>query len=238
MSGAAGRWRRPHGLAAGRVVVAVLAVGTALTACSQQGYTTLDADGVAQAILTEHDYPNRDGWTSTGVSTETEAAEGTSKELASATGMPPACRDAFTAWTNADPDRKAGVNNNFTKFSPDNLHDAIMVQLAVRSFDQPPTALEQLRTVVGACTGTMTLTSGPTSHAVEFSDPGMSGADVAGLRITLTFDKQSSEIVTAVAQRGNNLAQVVGIAQTGRDVNDVVQQVLDAQVTKLEDVAG
>lgn len=221
--------------------------------CSRGEPATLDADGVQRAILTETDFPERDGWTSTGISSESATAPVSPTALTGATGMPEPCRRAFAAWTDADRQRKAGVNNNFTKFDVDDLHNAVMVQLAVRSFEQAPAARERLREVARACTGTMTLTAAPTAqpsgtaatpatpapaNKVTIEPNPVSTSDADGLRIVMALDGQPTMLVTVVAQRGRNLAQVVGLGRADRDIPGLVQRVLDAQVKKLEETVG
>lgn len=228
------RHARIAGLALAGVVLAASA-----SACSRGESRTLDADGVRRAILTETDFPERDGWTSTGLSSESTNAPVAPTALTQAKGMPAGCRRAFDAWTKADPQRKAGINNNFTKFTADELDNAVIVQLAVRSFEHPPTTLTRLREVVQACHGTMTLTpaKGPANTVTIESNPvGMADAD--GLRLTMSLDGKQTTLVAAVAQRGQNLAQVVGLGAADRNVPALVQRVLEAQVKKLEDTAG
>ncbi|MBK7720786.1 MAG: hypothetical protein IPI32_00805 [Austwickia sp.] len=224
----------PRSLRASRVVAAVAVLALVGSGCSRDPMGPLDEAGVRRAILTEQDFPDKDGWTSTGVSSESANAPGTAAELSSATGMPAPCRRAFAAWTDADRQRMAGVNNNFTKFSAQDLTDALMVQLAVRSFAQPPTSLPRLREVVTACRGTFTLTPpGGTAHRITIEDSPAGTSDAAGLRITMPVDGRATALVTLVAQRGNNLVQVVGVGRVEREVSEVAQRVLDAQVRKL-----
>ncbi len=227
----------PVGTPLAALVAAVLTVG-ALGGCAAGGYRTLDRDGVTRAIVTEGDFPDRDGWTSTGISSESSPEPAAQTALTTATGMPQPCRDAFAAWADTDRERKAGVNNNFTKFSLDDLKDAVMVQLAVRSFDHPPGSRAGLREVVSACSGTMTLKQRGVTNDVTIEPNPLSTSDAEGLRITMDLDGQSTVLVTAVAERGQNLAQVVGIGRADRDVPDLVQRVLDVQVKKLEETAS
>lgn len=231
----------------------------AVAGCSQGQVTTLDAGGVQRAILTENDFPDRDGWTSTGISTESPAAVPVAPTaLTGAEGMSRPCRQAFTAWTEADRRRKAGVNNNFTKFDADDLGNAVIVQLAVRSYDEPPAARERLRDVAQACSGTMTLTPAPRpaptgDTAGSATAPRAPGApankvtiepnpvttpDADGLRITMPLDGRPAMLVTLVAQRGHNLAQVVALGPADRDIPALAQRVLDAQAEKLAQATG
>lgn len=241
--------QRPLGLA-----VACLFALAGAAGCSSGEPAPLDADGVQRAVLTETDFPDRDGWTSTGISSESAAAPVAPTSLTGAEGMPAPCRRAFAAWTDADRQRKAGVNNNFTKFDVDDLHNAIMVQIAVRSFEEPPAARQRLREVTQACTGTMTLMAVPPTRPGGTSATGGTAAtpankvtiepnpvstpDADGLRIVMTLENQPTMLVTAIAQRGRNLAQVVGLGRADRDIPGLVQRVLDAQVSKLEAAAG
>lgn len=227
----------------------ILTLGTA--ACSSGGYTTLDSDGVQRAIVNEEDFPEQDGWTSTGISSESTSAPDAQNTLGTTKGMPESCRRAFAAWTDADQQRKAGVNNNFTKFAKsanDDLENTLVVQLAVRSFEEPPTALAQLREVANACAGTMTLpqptstnpttaTTGTTGNKVTIVRRPVSTADADGLQISMDVNGSPTVLVTLIAQRGQNLAQVVGLGAADRGVPELAQRVLDVQVKKLEETA-